>query len=35
MVRLVDENGNLLSEAKYDVDGEVQLRDGTAWVVNH
>lgn len=33
--RLVDENGNVLSEATYDIDGGVQLRDDTGRVVNH
>ncbi|MBX3334912.1 MAG: DUF3332 family protein [Nitrospira sp.] len=33
--RLMDDNGNVLSEATYDVDGGVQLRDDTGRVVNH
>lgn len=33
--RLVDENGNVLSEAEYDLDGGVQLRDGNGRLINH
>ena len=33
--RLMDDNGNVLSEATYDIDGGVQLRDDTGRVVNH
>lgn len=32
--RLVDENGTVLSEAEYDTDGSVQLRDGSGRLVN-
>lgn len=33
--RLVDDDGNVLSEATYDIDGGVQLRDDTGRVVNY
>ena len=33
--RLVDENGNVLSEAEYDADGSVQLRDGSGRLIKH
>ncbi len=33
--RLVDENGTVLSEAGYDEDGSVQLRDSNGQLINH